>query len=114
MSQQSSSYQSYSSYSSSSYSSTSAGGSTSQSQRYAEHQTYNDRDGHTITRTEQKDGGPIYQETTTIPADRTLKGGDTQEQGRIEDVTSTEDQAARDRQYEEAMEDEYAKREGGA
>lgn len=30
----------------------------------------------------------------------------------IEDVT--DDQATRDKQYEEAMEDEYAKREGGA
>jgi hypothetical protein len=36
--------------------------------------------------------------------------------GRIEDVTDVTDaeQSERDRQYEEKMEDEYAKREGGA
>lgn len=35
------------------------------------------------------------------------------QRGRIEDVTDKE-QEARDREYEEKMEDEYAKREGGA
>lgn len=118
MSQQSSSYQSYASYSSASYSSTSGTGSgepVTRSERYAQTETYNDRDGHTVTRTHQKDGGPIYQDTTSVPADRTLQSGDTQQQGRIEDVSSSsDDQEARDRQYEEAMEDEYAKREGGA
>lgn len=50
-------------------------------------------------------------------------GGGGEERGRIEgagegftveDVTEEEAQKERDRQYEEKMEDEYAKREGGA
>jgi hypothetical protein len=35
-------------------------------------------------------------------------------QGRIEDVTEKEGQEERDRLYEENIEEEYAKREGGA
>ena len=74
-----------------------------------------------MTRTSQKDGGPIYQETTTLPADRTLGAGSAQSgQGRITDV-GDEDEGSKDvdreqkeKEYEERMEDEYAKREGGA
>lgn len=43
---------------------------------------------------------------------RRLEQG-TEGRGRIEDVTDKE-QAERDRAYEERIEDEYAKREGGA
>ena len=34
--------------------------------------------------------------------------------GRIEDVTDKDEQAERDREYEERIGEEYAKREGGA
>ena len=44
-------------------------------------------------------------------AGRLLSGGNAG--GRIEDVTEKE-QEERDREYEERMEEEYAKREGGA
>ena len=112
--QQSSASFSYSSSSYSSYSGSQSGPET-RSQRYSEQHTYNDRDGHTYTRTTQQNGGPIYQETSIRPADRTLQGAHEPIQGRITDVSAEdEEQAKKDREYEEKMEDEYAKREGGA
>jgi hypothetical protein len=47
-------------------------------------------------------------------AGRRVEGTGTSDQRRIEDVTDQEDQKKNDRKYEEKMEDEYAKREGGA
>lgn len=96
---------SYSSYTSQTYSS-STNGSGSQ---YTE-ATISDPSGTTIHRTSQEAGQPAVSETTRVPAG----GGATAVEGgpdngrRIEDVTDA------DRQYEERMEDEYAKREGGA
>ena len=61
-------------------------------------------------RTTQEPGKPAISETTNLPAGRQV--GDIGNQRRIEDVTEAEDQAQKT--YEEKMEDEYAKREGGA
>ena len=95
---------SYSTFQSSSYSSsTDSAGNT-----YTE-STSSNPSGTTIHRTNQEAGKPAVSETTRFPA----SGGNAQVDGmgssrRIEDV-SDEDQ-----QYEERMEEEYAKREGGA
>jgi len=74
--------------------------------------TSTDPRGTTTHRTAEETGKQPYQETTYTPAEGRLESGGASTQGRIEDVT--DDQAERDRQYEERMEDEYAKREGGA
>lgn len=52
--------------------------------------------------------------TDTATGSGSGSGSGRWERGRIEDVTDDVDQAERDRLYEERMEDEYAKREGGA
>lgn len=97
--------QSYYTFQSSSYSSHS----DSSGNRYEE-RTTSDPSGTTIHRSTQEAGQAPIQETTRIPA-----GGAAAQQveglnsrGRIEDVSDA------DKQYEENMEDEYAKREGGA
>ena len=99
------SFQSYSTFQSSSYSSSS----DSSGNRYEE-RTSSNPSGTTIHRTTQEAGQPATQETTRIPA-----GGAAAQQvegmksdRRIEDVTDA------DKLYEENIEDEYAKREGGA
>ena len=97
---------SYSTFQSSSYSSYS----DSSRNRYEE-STSSNPSGTTTHRSTQEAGKPAIQETTRVPAsgrvERFSNG-----QHRIEDVSDKEDQAAKD--YEERMEDEYAKREGGA
>lgn len=78
--------------------------------------TSNNRDGTTIRRTNEETGKPTLQDETYYPAagGRSVEGGGGVGPGRrIEDVTD-EEQRTRDRVYEERMEDEYAKREGGA
>jgi len=97
-------YTSYS-YASSHSSSTDSSG-TSHSHRFTKESHSNDRDGTTVRCTMQESGKPMVEETTTIPAGEGSKG-----QGRIEDMTGQEE---RDREYLERMEEEYAKREGGA
>jgi hypothetical protein len=47
-------------------------------------------------------------------AGRKIQGTAPTSQMRIEDVTEEEQQKANDKKYEERIEDEYAKREGGA
>ncbi|KAL8949272.1 MAG: hypothetical protein Q9222_004611 [Ikaeria aurantiellina] len=97
---------SYSTFSSSSYSSSSDGtGNT-----YTE-STVSNPSGTTIHRTTQEGGQPAVSETTRYPASgaAAVEGG-VDSGRRIEDVTD----ADKDREYEERMEDEYAKREGGA
>lgn len=54
----------------------------------------------------------MIEERTQIPARGQIDSG-TSNQNRIQDVTD-EEQKERDKLYEERMEDEYAKREGGA
>lgn len=97
--------QTYSSFQSSSYSSSS----DSSGNRYEE-STSTDPTGTTIHRTSQEAGQPAVSETTRLPA-----GGAAAQQveglngqARIEEVSDA------DKLYEENIEDEYAKREGGA
>jgi len=117
-----------SSVSSSSFSSvTSSNGQVSG--QHTSQSTRTDRDGNTtINRSYQRLGESAQQETRTFDKqgrqvltgeveeapEKRIEGSDSGAGGgpTIEDVT--DDQAARDKQYEEAMEDEYAKREGGA
>lgn len=65
-------------------------------------------------RTSQHPGQqPVEERYETDHAGRRVEG-QSGAQHRVKDVTEEEDQAERDRAYEEKMEDEYAKREGGA
>ena len=79
-------------------------------------ETYSDNSGTTVTETHKPAGEAAQTTTQTFDsAGNRLEGG--QERGRIEDVTDEEakrQQEENDRLYEERMEDEYAKREGGA
>ncbi|KAI9716505.1 MAG: hypothetical protein M1828_007665 [Chrysothrix sp. TS-e1954] len=110
---------SYSYTSSSSSYSTSNGQSSSHSQ-----QTYSNPQGSGIRTTTQNSGQPTLQETREYDAQGRAvigdgsagriggaSGTDTGGRARIEDVTEETDA---DRLYRERMEDEYAKREGGA
>jgi len=63
---------------------------------------YTDPSGTKIYRTSQQPGEKPRTERVNLPVEGR------EEKGRIEDVTD------KDREYEERMEDEYAKREGGA
>jgi len=78
---------------------------------------YSNPGGTTVTTTNQPAGEGVTSETRTYPAGGSLEGNS---QGRIEDVTDRNGGDGRlskeeaDRLYEERMEDEYAKREGGA
>ena len=65
-----------------------------------------DPQGTTVRRTEERPGEQPTDETTYTPSGGQVTQQDTR--GRIEDVTDA------DRLYEERIEDEYAKREGGA
>jgi len=91
--------------------------------------TQTDRHGNTtINRSHQRLGEAAQQETRTYDKKgRQVLTGEVEEapEKRIETISAqasggptiedvTDDQATRDKQYEEAMEDEYAKREGGA
>ncbi|KAL9001348.1 MAG: hypothetical protein Q9169_000239 [Polycauliona sp. 2 TL-2023] len=95
---------SYSTFQSSTYSSSSDGSGN----QYTEASISNPS-GTTVHRTSQEAGQPAVSETTRLPAggSAAVQGG-TDHNRRIEDVTDA------DREYEERMEDEYAKREGGA
>ena len=101
--------QNFSTFQSSSYSSYS----DSSGNKYEE-KTSSDPSGTTVNRTTQEAGQPAISETNRYPSGG---GGAAQQQveglnsqGRIEDVSD----ADADKRYEEAIEDEYAKREGGA
>ncbi len=106
-------------------------------QRYTATMTSNDRDGTTIRRTSEETGKPTLRDETHYAPPSRVGGTERGELGspgvvdggrRIEDVSDDDpaagrsrrqqeqeqEQEARDREYEERMEDEYAKREGGA
>ncbi|KAI1506158.1 hypothetical protein F5X99DRAFT_365730 [Biscogniauxia marginata] len=112
------------SYSSSSVSyfssSTSRNGQTTGS-RYAAY-TSSDPSGTTTRTASQRAGGPVYTERRDYDASgrlitsegRRALGGAADAGRRIEDVTDEEQQRENDRLYKERMEEEYAKREGGA
>ncbi|KAK5123539.1 hypothetical protein LTR85_002577 [Meristemomyces frigidus] len=80
------------------------------------HQSHTGPSGTTITQASQNIGEPLVQETRRYDEQgrELLEGtnGGAGAERRIEDASN--EQAERDRQYEERMEDEYAKREGGA
>ena len=99
----------YSSTSFSSSSDTGPGGQVN-SKSYTEQTSSNDRDGTTVHRRVEESGKEPIEETTTYPASDRVSGGSSA--GKIEDVSNSQEE--RDKQYEERMEDEYAKREGGA
>lgn len=82
--------------------------------RYGEQVTRNSS-GTTVRTTSQNIGQAPTQEVRQFDNQgREMIGGPTSNlTRRIEDVTDSE-QAARDREYEERIEEEYAKREGGA
>lgn len=100
----------FKSFSSSFSSSTINGRTTSHSE-----QTYSDPSGTKVQRTSQNPGeAPVEERFEYDNAGRRISDtGAENSRGRIEDVTDKE-QAEKDREYEERMEDEYAKREGGA
>ncbi|KAL6703027.1 hypothetical protein ACN47E_010303 [Coniothyrium glycines] len=104
MSKSSSTFQSFSSSSSSS---TVNGQTTSRSETL-----YSDPSGTRVHRTTQEPGQAAREERYEIDSSgRRVEGGNSG--GRITDVTD-EEQKKRDAEYEEKMEEEYAKREGGA
>ena len=96
---------------STSYSSSSVNG---QTKSYSE-TTYSDPSGTRVHRTSQEPGqAPREERFETDNSGRRVESLGTQDARRIQDVTEDEEQKKRDEQYEERMEDEYAKREGGA
>lgn len=104
------------SFSSSSSSSTRNGQTTGS--RYAEYTT-NDPSGTTTFTASQRNGEPVYTERRDydalgrpIPQGRILGNSDGGSGRRIEDVS--DHRRDKDRVYEERIQDEYAKREGGA
>ena len=111
MSGQNSYSYSSSSFSSSSYNSSNGG--PPQTHSYSE-QITSDGSGSTIQRTSQEPGqAPVHETLNVGPNGKYIGGSNGSgqprlEQGRVEEVTDA------DRDYEERMEDEYAKREGGA
>lgn len=103
----SSTFQSFST----SYSSSSVNG---QTKSHSE-TTYSDPSGTKVHRTTQNPGEAAREERFEVDnAGRRVEGAGAADQRRIEDVTEDEEQKKNDRKYEERMEDEYAKREGGA
>ena len=105
---------SYSSYSSVSYSSSSSHNNEISGSRYSQTTSTDDK-GTTVKTTSQNLGEPVIQEERSYDSHgRELLSGSegASENRRIEDVS--DEQKERDREYEERIEEEYAKREGGA
>lgn len=101
-----------SSYQSQTFSSTSSSV-NGQTTSYTRH-TQSDNTGTRVHQTSQEPGQAPREERFEIDnSGRRTAEGTTSGQGRIEDVTD-EQQKENDRLYEERMEEEYAKREGGA
>lgn len=111
----SSQHSSYTSYSSTSYSSSSSSSNNGEPHRqsYTETAQYNSRDGGHITRESRETGQPTLSETRDVPVQGRVTSDGADSNRGIEDVTD-KDQSARDQEYLDRMEDEYAKREGGA
>lgn len=117
------------SYSSSSFVSASSSSGGQRTGQAYQSTTHSDPSGTRVQTTSQSFGQPAVQETRKYDANgrQILEGGKTLGQGqgqgqsggnasrRIEDVTDAdENESENDRLYRERMEDEYAKREGGA
>lgn len=108
---------SYSSSSVSYFSSSSRNGQTTGS-RYAEHTT-SDPSGTTTYTASQRNNEPVFAERRDYDAsgrpiahDRNLESSTGNSGRQIEDVSDHQNE--NDKHYEERIEDEYAKREGGA
>jgi hypothetical protein len=100
----------FQSISTSSSSTTVNGQTTSKSE-----QTFTDPSGTRTQRTHQAPGeAPRVERFETDAAGRQLEDPRHADSKRVQDVTEEEDAKANARKYEERMEDEYAKREGGA
>ena len=96
---------------STSYSSSSVNG---QTKSHSE-TTYSDPSGTRVHRTTQNPGEQPREERFEVDSTgRRVEGTGASDQRRIQDVTEEEQQKTNDKKYEERMEDEYAKREGGA
>ncbi|KAH4890939.1 hypothetical protein HBI56_170280 [Parastagonospora nodorum] len=107
MSNSSSTFQSFST----SYSSSSVNG---QTKSHSE-STYSDPNGTRVHRTTQNLGEVAREERFEVDnAGLRVESAGTGNARKIEDVTEEENQKKNERKYEESMEDEYAKREGGA
>lgn len=112
--------QSYQSYSSSTSYTTSSGGGRTTGQAYSQ-QAQSDSSGTRVKNTSQTLGEPPVSEYRQYdPQGRQLVEGQSSggadrriEGSRVEDVTDEQEREV-GRKYEERMEDEYAKREGGA
>jgi hypothetical protein len=114
MSNQQSSFTSFSS-SSYSYSSSSSNNDGQVTGSRHTQQTYTDDSGTTVKSTSQNIGEPVVREERHYDNQgrELLSGTDgAGSNRRIEDVS--DEQKQRDREYEERIEEEYAKREGGA
>ena len=112
-----SSSHSFSSTSYSSYSSSSSSNGQTTGSHHSQH-TVTDSSGNKQVKTTSGDlGGPVYEDSRSYDAQgRELlegSGSTGRNQPRIQDV-EIEDVTDADEQYKEKMEDEYAKREGGA
>lgn len=111
-----SSSQSFSSTSYSSYSSSSSSNGQTTGSHRTQH-TVTDPSGTKVKTTSGELGGPVYEENRSYdPQGRELLENPSSAglgQQRIQDV-EVEDVTDADEQYKERMEDEYAKREGGA
>jgi len=107
MSNQQQTFQS-SSYTSSSFT-TATNGESPKTTRHTE-ATVSDPRGTTVHRTSELPGQEQTQESIYIPAGSQLDQAEGR--GRLIDVTDADADA--DKEYEERIEDEYAKREGGA
>ncbi|CAA9964267.1 hypothetical protein P3342_009291 [Pyrenophora teres f. teres] len=100
----------FQSFSTTSSSSTINGRTTSHSE-----QTYSDPTGTRVQRTHQAHGeAPRVERYQTDAAGRQLEDSRQADARRIQDVTEEEDAKDKGRLYEERMEEEYAKKEGGA
>ena len=100
----------FQSFSSSSSSTTINGQTVSKSE-----QTYSDPSGTRVQRTHHAPGeAPRVERFETDANGRQLDSTRNMDARRIQDVTEDEDAAVKGREYEQKMEDEYAKREGGA
>jgi len=62
----------------------------------------------------EETGKPTLVDESHFPARGQVSDREGSVQGRIEDVSDDVAQQEKDREYEERMEEEYAKREGGA
>jgi len=113
-----SSSQSFTSTSYSSFSSSSSTNGQTQGSRHV-HESHTDPSGTTTRTSSQRNGGPVVEETRSYDSQgrELLEGAPgTTGQSRIQDAgdVEVEDVTDADQQYLDRMEDEYAKREGGA